>query len=60
MVDNQNVRAGPGYAYPIIGHLVDGQVLDVSNVKGTDAWGEIAPGKWAAIYASGREFLKRV
>lgn len=60
LVDGQNVRSGPGYAYPIIGNLIDGQVLDVSNVKGYDAWAEIAPGQWAAIFASGRQFLKKV
>ncbi len=60
LVEGQNVRTGPSTAYPIIGHLVKGQAVEVRNVAGTNAWAEIAPGQWVAVKINSVEFLRVV
>ena len=46
--DRLNVRSGPGVLNPVVGSLASGDIVTATNVKGLDAWVEIAPGKWAS------------
>jgi lysozyme len=58
LVEGQNVRKGPSTAYPIIGRLVKGQVIQPINIAGTSAWVEIAPGQWCAVKINSTEFMR--
>ena len=58
IVDNLNVRSGPGTSYGIVGHLHQGEEVALMNIGGTNAWMQIKSGtyagKWCAVQTSVR------
>jgi len=57
VVDSLNVRAGTSLVSPIVGRLVKGETVNVINVTGTNAWGEIEPGKYACIQNTAGKYM---
>ena len=43
-----HAETSTGVLNPVVGSLVLGDVVQVTNVKGLDAWVEIAPGQWTS------------
>lgn len=58
--DVLNVRNGPSVENAIDGKLYKGETVVVGNVRGSDAWVEIAPGQWCAAQYNTRVYLLKV
>lgn len=43
------VRTGPGTTYPVVRSLHAGDLVDILEIGGDDAWAEITPGEWANV-----------
>lgn len=59
-VDALNIRRGPGVSYAVVGRLQKGDVVTVTDVRGSSAWVEIGPGKWCAADYAGVQYLKGI
>lgn len=60
LVDGQRIRRAPTLSAEIVGYTSAGQVYQVSEVAGADAWGRIGPNEWAAIETGGKRYLEEV
>lgn len=59
VTDSLNVRNGPSIEAAKIGTLKKGQVVDALNVRGTDSWIEIEPGRWACVQYGSRVHMTK-
>lgn len=55
-----NVRSGPGTSYPMIGRLCAGDIVEIRQVCGNDAWIEFEPGHYCAVRIGGRVYMEPV
>lgn len=61
IADTLYVRTGPSKTYPVVDQLKKGTVVYGHSIDApTEAWVEIAPGKWAAFKHSGVRYLEEV
>jgi len=58
VLHNMNIRAGAGTNFMDIGDLVAGQIVQVSDVDGTDAWVKIGDGKYSAVETNGSRYME--
>lgn len=54
------IRSGPGLAFPIIGELSEGDIVEVQDLDGKEIWVKIGPDKWSALIFGGRRFMTLV
>ena len=57
MVDNLNVRTGPGTNYPAVGGLHKDDIVEVHDVAGTSAWVQMEDGTWAASQYNNTKYM---
>jgi len=61
VVDQLNVRSGPGKQYDDIGDLPRGQELSVLDIWSPhECWIEFEPGRWCAMTFAGQQFLEPI
>ncbi len=58
LIDELNVRDGPGLNYSKIGTLKKGSVVTAAKLFSDGAWIEYEPGKWCAITFAGIQNMK--
>jgi len=58
LLDELNVRNGPGLNYSKVGVLTKGKVVTTTKLFSDGAWIEIEPGKWCAVTFAGVQNMK--
>ncbi len=53
-----NVRSGPATSFDDVGDLLAGDLIEIRNIAGDDAWVEIEPGRWAAFSYKGDRHME--
>lgn len=56
-VPKLNVRSGPGLYYPDVGDLFEGNIVEVLEISGSDAWVRIGEGIWTACQIKTTKYL---
>ena len=56
-VDFLNMRAGPGISFPVVDQLRSGDQVTAQDVDGSNAWVQVAPGRWVCVALNGRRYL---
>lgn len=58
LVDDLNVRRGPGLNYPVVDQLHAGDFETLHDLSGFNTWGKIGESRWIAIHWLGRKFVQ--
>jgi hypothetical protein len=57
LVDQLNVRSGPGTQFPVVGTLANGEGVTPSMIAIDTAWVQIGEGRWCALCYQGEQYL---
>jgi lysozyme len=60
VVDQLNIRSGPGTNYGAVGQWKNGDTASVSGISGKDAWVEYDLGKWSAFTHGADSYMQLV
>ena len=55
-----NIRSGPGTNYKVVGSLPAASQVPVLDIGGKEAWIQVEPGRWVAVFSNGVRYLDRV
>ncbi|NDJ78322.1 MAG: hypothetical protein GYB65_18900 [Chloroflexi bacterium] len=58
LVTELRVRSGPGLDHPQVDSLHADDVVNITDINGSDVWVEVAPGKWAAFIFQGQKMMR--